>query len=79
MTTMKDYIASVEARLICQQGQIEILLGLLSSKIGKDELMNYLKLVVDHPGFGKEAKYAAAEMLRQDTLWTPESLSGPKQ
>ena len=79
MNPMQDFIVSTEAKLMVQQGQIEILIGLLSSKVGKDEFMNYLKFVVNNVGFGKEAKDAASEMLRQDSLWPAEQLAGQKQ
>jgi hypothetical protein len=79
MNPMQDFIERTEAKLMVQQGQIEILMGLLVSKVGKDEFMNYLKFVVNDVNFGKEAKYAASEMLRQDSLWSAEQLAGQKQ
>ncbi|KJR97638.1 MAG: hypothetical protein VR65_23840 [Desulfobulbaceae bacterium BRH_c16a] len=79
MNPMQDFIVRTEAKLMVQQGQIEILMGLLSNKVGKEEFMNYLKFVVKNPGFGKEAKYAATEFLRQDTLWPAEQIEGQKQ
>jgi len=79
MNEFETFIVETKTKLMVQQGQIEILMGLLSNKVGKDEFMNYLKVVTDNPGFGKEAKFAAAEMLRQDSLWTTDMLSGKKQ
>lgn len=79
MNPVQDFIVRTETKLMVQQGQIEILMGLLSNKVGKDEFTNYLKFVVSNAGFGKEAKFAAAEMLRQDALWPAEQITGKKQ
>ena len=79
MTPIEKFIVETKATLMVQQGQIEILMGLLSNKIGKEEFMNYLKLVVNNQGFGKEAKHTASEMLRQDALWPSEQIAGKKQ
>ena len=79
MTNVENFIVETKTKLMVQQGQIEILMGLLSSKVGKEEFINYLQFVADTQGFGKEAKFAATEMLRQDNLWTPDMLSGTKQ
>ena len=62
-----------------QQGLTEILLGFITSKFSKEEYLEYLKFVTESPQMGKEAKYAASEMIRQDTLWPAESLEGQKQ
>lgn len=79
MTPVEEFIIETKTKLMVQQGQIEILLGLLTSKVGKEEFMNYLKFVSSNPGFGKEAKYAANEFLRQDALWPAEQIEGQKQ
>lgn len=47
MSDVEMFIVETKTKLMVQQGQIEILMGLLSSKVGKDEFMNYLKFVVD--------------------------------
>ena len=56
--------------LLIQKGQIEILLGLISSKMEKNELVKYLEFVTNSSGFGDSAKFSAKEMLlHQDSLW----------
>ncbi len=78
MTKLEDFIINTEAKLLIQQGQIELVMSLLAKKVGKEEFMNHLKIAVESPAFGKEAKLAAAEMLRQEFLWPPEQLEGLK-
>ena len=79
MNPMQEFIVKTEAKLMVQQGQIEILMGLVSSKVGKEDFLKYLKFVAENPGFGKEAKYAATEFLRQEALWPAEKIEGQKQ
>ena len=80
MSDINERLVTIEAMLLIQKGQIEILLGLLSSKIGKDELIKYLEFVIESPGFGDSAKISAQEMiLHQDNLWSNESFSRQKQ
>ena len=79
MNELETFIIETKTKLMVQQGQIEILMGLLSNKVGKDEFMSYLKFITDNPCFGKEAKFAASEMIHQDSLWTADMLSGKKQ
>lgn len=69
----------LEAKNVTQQGQIEIVMSLLAKHTGRDEFVSHLKFVAEHPNFGKESKFAASEMLRQDVLWPQELLEGPKQ
>ncbi len=80
MLNVNERLVTIEATLLIQKGQIEILLGLISSRIGKDELMKYLKFIVESPDFGDSAKISAQEMMiHQDKLWTSELSSGQKQ
>jgi len=76
MSDINERLVTVEATLLIQKGQIEILLGLISSRMGKDELIKYLEFVIASPGFGDSAKFAAKEMLLyQDNLSSDETLS----
>ncbi|MEA3468302.1 MAG: hypothetical protein U9R57_08785 [Thermodesulfobacteriota bacterium] len=80
MSDINERLVTIEAMLLIQKGQIEILLGLISSKIGKDELKKYLKFVVESPDFGDSAKISAQEMIiHLDKLWSEESLSRQRQ
>ena len=80
MLDIDERLVTIEATLLIQKGQIEILLGLISSKIGKDELIKYLEFVVKSPDFGDSAKISAQEMIiHQDKLWNSELSSGQKQ
>jgi len=80
MSNINERLVTIEATLLIQKGQIEILLGLLSSKIGKDELQKYLELVIQSPDFGDSAKISAQEMiLHLDKLWNLELSSEQQQ
>ena len=80
MSDINDRLVTIEAMLLIQKGQIEILLGLISSQFGKAELTEYLEFVLDSPDFGDSAKISAKEMiLRQDNLWINNSTSTQKQ
>ena len=80
MPNINERLVTIEATLLIQKGQIEILLGLLSSKIGIDELREYLELVIKSPDFGDSAKISAQEMiLHLDKLWNLESSSDQQQ
>jgi len=80
MSTINNRLITIEATLLIQKGQIEILLGLISSKIGQEELRNYLEFVLESSDFGDSAKISAREMiLYQDCLWSGDSFSGLKQ
>ena len=80
MMNVDERLVTIEATLLIQKGQIEILLGLISSRIGKDELVNYLEFVVNSPDFGDSAKISAQEMIiHQNKLWNSELSSGQKQ
>ena len=80
MSESNDRLVTIEAMLLIQKGQIEILLGLISSEIGKDSFIKYLEFVVDSPDFGDSAKISAKEMiLHQDKLWANTSYSTQKQ
>ena len=73
MSNVNERLTTIEATLLIQKGQIELLLGLISTKIGKEEFVNYLKYVIESPVFGDSAKISAQEMiLHQDTLWGEE-------
>lgn len=80
MSDLNDRLVTIEAMLLIQKGQIEILLGLISSQVGKAKLLEYLEFVIDSPDFGDSAKISAKEMiLHQDNLWINNSLSTQKQ
>ncbi len=80
MLTIDERLATIEATLLIQKGQIEILLGLIASRMGKDELREYLELVLKSPDFGDSAKISAQEMMiYQDKLWSSDVSSGQKQ
>ena len=80
MQTIDERLVTIEATLLIQKGQIEILLGLISSNMGKDDFMNYLEFVVKSPDFGDSAKISAQEMiLHQNKLWDSGMPSGQKQ
>ena len=70
MSDINDRLVTIEAMLLIQKGQIEILLGLISSQLGKTKLIEYLEFVLNSPDFGDSAKISAREMiLHQDKLW----------
>ena len=74
---LNERLVTIEAMLLIQKGQIEILLGLISSKFGKDELLAYLESVCSSSRFGDSAKLSAKEMIiHQEKLWgsSPHSL-----
>lgn len=80
MVDINDRLVTIESTLLIQKGQIEILLSLISSRIGKDELIKYLEFVIKSPDFGDSAKISAQEMIiYQDKLWNIEMPSGQKQ
>ncbi len=80
MSDNNDRLVTIEAMLLIQKGQIEILLGLISSQLGKAEFIEYLESVVDSPDFGDSAKISAKEMIvYQDKLWINNSVSTQKQ
>lgn len=80
MSDINDRLVTIEAMLLIQKGQIEILLGLISSQLGKAKLIEYLQFVLDSPDFGDSAKISAKEMiLHQDNLWINNSTSTQKQ
>ena len=67
---LNERLVTIEAMLLIQKGQIEILLGMLSLKFGKDELQDYLEYVCNASEFGDSAKLSAREMLlHQEKLW----------
>jgi hypothetical protein len=79
VSDINERLVTIEAMLLIQKGQIEILLGLISSKMEKDELVKYLEFVTESPGFGDSAKFSAKEMLlHQDILWS-DGLFSPQQ
>ncbi len=74
---LNERLATIEAMLLIQKGQIEILLGLVFSKFGKDQMLTYLESVCNSSDFGDSAKLSAKEMiLHQEKLWgsTPHSM-----
>jgi len=80
MSNINDRLVTIEAMLLIQKGQIEILLGLISSQFGKAEFIEYLELILESPDFGDSAKISAKEMiLHQDNLWINNSTSTQKQ
>ncbi len=80
MVDINDRLITIEATLLIQKGQIEILLGLISSKIGKEVLQDYLEYVLESSDFGDSAKISAQEMIfHQDRLVNNESFSRKKQ
>jgi hypothetical protein len=80
MSNINDRLVTIEAMLLIQKGQIEILLGLISSQFGKAELVTYLKFVIDSPDFGDSAKISAREMIvHQEKLWINSSCSTQRQ
>lgn len=80
MLDIDERLATIEATLLIQKGQIEILLGLISSRIGKDELLEYLEFVLKSPDFGDSAKISAQEIIfHQNKLWINELPSEQKQ
>lgn len=80
MKNINDRLVTIEAMLLIQKGQIEILLGLISSQIGKERLKEYLEYILESPDFGDSAKISAREMiLHQDCIWSDESSSDWKQ
>jgi hypothetical protein len=80
MLDINERLVTIEAMLLIQKGQIEILLGLISSKIGKDELKEYLGFVSKSPQFGDSAKISAKEMaIHLDDMWNGEAFSWQKQ
>lgn len=80
MSNINERLVTIEATLLIQKGQIEILLGVVSSKIGKADLREYLDLVIKSPDFGDSAKISAQEMiLHLDRLWKLESSSEQHQ
>jgi len=77
---LNERLVTIEAMLLIQKGQIEILLGLLSSRFGKEELLAYLESVCNSSEFGDSAKLSAQEMiLHQDKLWDSSSHSLKQQ
>ncbi len=77
---INDRLVTIEATLLIQKGQIEILLGLLASRVGREELLDYLQSVIASPDFGDSAKISAQEMiLHQDRLWGEGRASGREQ
>jgi len=77
---INERLVTIEATLLIQKGQIELLLGLLSSKMGKEEMLNYLEFVSSSPEFGDSAKISAREMiLHQENLWGHSLLSDEEQ
>jgi len=80
MSDINERLVTIEAMLLIQKGQIEILLGLISSKIGKYELKKYLEFVFESPRFGDSAKISAQEMLSHlDNILIDGPLSAKKQ
>lgn len=80
MSDLNDRLVTIEAMLLIQKGQIEILLGLISTQLGKNKLIEYLEFVLDSPDFGDSAKISAKEMiLHQDKLWIANLASEQKQ
>jgi len=80
MVDINERLTTIEATLLIQKGQIEILLNLISSRIGKEELIKYLEFVIKSPDFGDCAKISAQEMIiYQNKLWDIEMQSGQKQ
>jgi len=80
MVDINERLTTIEATLLIQKGQIEILLNLISSRIGKEELIKYLEFVIKSPDFGDSAKISAQEMIiYQNKLWDIEMQSGQKQ
>lgn len=79
MKQLENFIIETQTKLIIQQGQIELVMSLLAKKVGKEEFIRHLEFAVSSPGFGKEAKCAAAEILRQEYLWPQEHIDGQKQ
>ncbi len=80
MSNVNERLVTIEATLLIQKGQIEILLGLISSKIGKEEFMKYLEFVAKSPDFGDSAKISAHEMMiYQDKLWSNDLPSDQQQ
>jgi len=65
-------VNDLETKLIAQQALVDISLGFMVSKTGKDEFKKHLKHITASKGFSKEAKLMASEMLRQENLWPGE-------
>lgn len=79
MSELNDRLVTIEAMLLIQKGQIEILLGMISSQLGKAEFIEYLEFILDSPDFGDSAKISAKEMiLHQDNLWINNTTSTKK-
>jgi hypothetical protein len=64
----------IKELLSVHQGMIEVILGFITAKSSKKELMDFLQVVVDSPKHSKESKTFARGMLSQDNLWPPELL-----
>lgn len=70
MTDLDERLTTIEATLLIQKGQIELLLGMLTSTMGRDEVINYLHYVIGSSAYGDSAKISAQEMiLHQDKIW----------
>jgi len=79
---MEELVKKVEeheAKILVQQGLIEIALGFIASKFGKEDYIEFLKFVANSDKHSKEAKSTASETLRQEALWPAEQLAGQKQ
>jgi hypothetical protein len=62
-------VIDLEEKVTVQQGSIEICLGFISSKYGKDEFMDFLNFVSGSKHHSKEAKLASSAMIQQENLW----------
>lgn len=79
MKNTEELVINSLAKLEVLQGNMELLMSFVITKTSKEEFIEHLRFVVNSPCFGKEAKQAAHEMLRQDGLWTHDMLEGVKQ
>ncbi len=80
MQDINDRLVTIEATLLIQKGQIEILLGLLTSRMDREELIEYLESAATSPDFGDSAKISAREMiLYLEHLWGQGLPSGQEQ
>ena len=72
-------LSDLEAKTISQEAYIELLMGFISSRDSKNEFLDHLKYVSTSHSYTETVRAAAAEVLRQKTLWPDELMKQEKQ
>jgi hypothetical protein len=69
MPITANILSEFGAKLLLQQGQIDVLFGFVTSKLDMQDFEKYIRFVVESDKFSEGAKIFAHEWIRHNSLW----------